>query len=61
MWLEMLLSPSPSSGSPPAATPAAGAPSGGAGDASSGGTGEQRLTDSTSCYGGEEEPCCSSS
>jgi hypothetical protein len=34
---------------PPAATPTARAPSGGAGDASSGGTGEQRLTDSTSC------------
>jgi hypothetical protein len=38
-----------------------GAPSGGAGDASSGGIGEQRLADSTSCWGEEEEPCCSSS
>jgi hypothetical protein len=49
MWLELLSLPSLLLGSPPAAIPAAEVPSGGAGGATSGGTGEQRLVDSTSC------------
>jgi hypothetical protein len=58
LWLE--LPPSPSlPGSPPIAPPAARMPYGGAGDSSNGGTGEGRLIDSTSCWGEEEESCCS--
>jgi hypothetical protein len=61
MWLELLSSLLPSSGSPPAVTPTVGMPSGGAGGASNGGTGEECLIDSTSYRGEEEEPCCFSS
>jgi hypothetical protein len=59
LWLELPLSLLSLSRSPPLAPPAAEAPWGGAGGASSGSTEDWRLVDSTSCYGGDEESCCS--